>query len=123
MIERIPLEDGRVVVACISVPGNPGNSITNTVETICEQVCLQFEIEPDDIVWLENYEYINPTEWLRVTFGRMPPDRWGDPEWTEMNQSMWDDLGLRPVARLRSSHGELVSKLRKARRRVYRKAH
>ena len=30
--------------------------------------------------------------------------------WTEMSQSMWDDLGLRPVARIRSSHGELVSK-------------
>ena len=41
MIERISLEDGRIVVACISVPGNPGTSVTNTVESICDQVCLQ----------------------------------------------------------------------------------
>jgi hypothetical protein len=115
VIDRIELDDGRVVIACISVPGNPGNSITNTVETICEQVCQQFEIEPEDVVWLENYEYINPTEWLRVTFGEMPPQRWGDPKWTEVDQRMWDDLGLRPRPRLRSSHGELMSKLARVR--------
>jgi hypothetical protein len=43
-------------------------------------------------------QYINPTEWLHVTFGRMPPDGWGDPEWTEMNQSMWDDLDNSPFS-------------------------
>ena len=117
VIERIPLEDGRTVIACISVPGNPGNSVTNTVETICEQVCLQFEIEPEDVIWLENYDYINPTEWLHVTFGKMPPDGWDDPQWTEVDEAMWSELGLRPVQRLRSNHGELVSKLRRVRRR------
>lgn len=117
VIERIELDDGRVVVACISVPGNPGNSITNTVETICEQVCDQYEIDPATLVWLENYEYINPTEWLRVTFGKMPPNGWDDPEWVEMTLDMWAGLGLKPVARLRSSHGELVSKLRRVGRR------
>lgn len=116
VIERIPLEDGRTVIACISVPGNPGASITNTVETICQQVCLEFEIKPADIVWLENYEYINPTEWLHVTFDKMPPGGWHEPKWTEMDRRMWAALGLRPVARLRSHGGELVSKLRRIRK-------
>ena len=115
VIELVRLGDGRVVIACISVAGNPGSSITNTVETIAEQVCMKFELLPEDLVWLENYEYINPAEWLHVTFGKKPPDGWGDPKWTEMDLSKWEDLGLRPVGHLRTSHGQLVSKLRKVR--------
>jgi hypothetical protein len=113
VIERIPVSDGRIVIACVATPGNPGNSITNTVETIFEQVCLHFEIDPAKVVWLENYEYINPTEWLHVVFSQVPPDGWGEPKWRTMSQVKWDELGLRPVARMKTNHGELISKLRK----------
>ena len=34
LIERIDLPDGRIVVVCIQIPGNPGTSITNAVEDI-----------------------------------------------------------------------------------------
>jgi hypothetical protein len=35
LIERINLPDGRVVIACIQFAGNPGQSITNSVEELC----------------------------------------------------------------------------------------
>ena len=114
VIERIDLPDGRIVVACIQVPGNPGNSITNTVETICEQVCARFEIPLDRLVWLENYEYIEPKEWKLVTFGEVTSEgRLEDPTWKEMAQDDWDKLQLRPRTRLDSSYGDLTSKIEK----------
>jgi hypothetical protein len=115
LIERIDLPDGRIVVACIQMPGNPGNSITNTVETICEQVCDQIGIPLERLVWLENYEHIDPEEWHRVIFRKLPPvHRVGDPEWLEMSAREWGKLGLRPLPHLTNTDGwEIGSKLEK----------
>ena len=44
LIERIDLPDGRIVIAAIQVPGNPGNSITNSAEVLCFQVCERFRV-------------------------------------------------------------------------------
>jgi hypothetical protein len=113
VIERINLPDGQVVVACIQVPGNPGSSITNTVETICEQVCRRFDISPDRIVWLENYDF-GPDEWDRVTFRAVSADgQFADPVWESMGVHDWEDLRLRPRQRLGAEHGDLISKLEK----------
>lgn len=57
LIERIDLPDGRIVISCIAVTGNPGNSITNCVEELCFQVCERFEIPAEKLVWLEHYDY------------------------------------------------------------------
>jgi hypothetical protein len=114
VIERIDLPDERVVVACIQVAGNPGASITNTVETIVEQVCGRFEISPERVIWLENYEIFDPEEWKLVTFGDVNVDgSVRDPSWKQMSFQDWDNLQLRPRPRLDTSHGDLVSKIEK----------
>src|SRR5215469_9814637 len=52
LIERINIPDGRIVVACMQVAGNPGRSITNSIEHICAQICARFAIPADRTVWL-----------------------------------------------------------------------
>lgn len=114
VIERIDLPDERVVVACIQVAGNPGASITNTIETIVEQVCARFEISPERVIWLENYEFSDPEEWRLATFGAVSADGGArNPSWKRMSLQDWDGLQLRPRPRLDSSHADLVSKIEK----------
>jgi hypothetical protein len=60
LIERIDLPDGRIVIACIEIAGNPGLSITNGVEELCFQVCERFSIPTKRLVWLEHYDYFEP---------------------------------------------------------------
>ncbi len=96
LVERIDLPDGRIVISCIAVTGNPGNSITNCVEELCFQVCERFEIPAEKLVWLEHYDYDDDAEWNMVEFKRMPPDRpFEDPTWIRMTPEMWRDLRLR----------------------------
>lgn len=114
LIERIDLPDGRIVVVCIAVTGNPGNSITNSIETICFQVCERFDIPPDKLVWIEHYDFFQPQEWNLVTFERMPPDHlFEEPIWTQMTSQIWSSLGLRPKKKLKSFAGGYASKVKK----------
>lgn len=115
LIERIDLPDGRIVIACIEVAGNPGNSITNCVEELCTQVCTQFEIPPERLVWLEHYDYDEKTEWNMVTFAQRPPASraFQYPKWVEMTPELWRQLRLRPKKKLASWRGHLGSKLTK----------
>lgn len=69
LIERIDLPDERIVVACIEIAGNPGCSITNSMEDLCFQVGERFDIPADRLVWLEHYDYY-PREWHKVIFGQ-----------------------------------------------------
>lgn len=112
LIERIDLPDGRIVMAIIQIAGNPGNSITNTVETICYQLCEQFELSPDRVVWLQHYDEYEWDDWTMVTFRREPPDRpFEDPSWEPMTDELWEDLRLRPKRKLRIRNGKYQSKL------------
>jgi hypothetical protein len=114
LIERIDLPDGRVVIACMAIAGNPGNSITNCVEDLCFQVCERFEIPASRLVWLEHYDYYDEDEWSMVEFRRMPPERpFEDPTWTPMTPELWRDLRLKPKKRLQSWDNSYKSKLTK----------
>lgn len=114
LIERIDLPDGRIVIACIETAGNPGNSITNCVEEICFQVCERFEINPSKLIWLEHYDYLEPSEWHMVQFGIKPPEGpFVDPKWIPMDDQLWADLRLRPKRRLKSVGQDFQSKLTK----------
>jgi hypothetical protein len=115
LVERIDLPDGRIVVACIETAGNPGTSITNSVEVVALQVCERFDIAPDKLVWLEHYDALDEDgEWRWVEFGTVPPKGpFADPSWTVMTPELWRGLRLRPKKRLRVSVGEYESKLRK----------
>jgi hypothetical protein len=111
LIERVDLPDGRIVIACIQTAGNPGTSITNCVEDICHQVCAQFDIPHDKLVWLENYEHINPVEWQLVTFANTQP--FTSPLWTSVTSKIWRDLKLQPRPKLQNKSGLILSKLEK----------
>lgn len=107
LIERIELPDARIVIVCIAVAGNPGNSITNCVEELAFQMCSRFGIPGDRLVWIEHYDYPSEIEWELVTLKERPADRpFADPEWWRMADDDWADLRMRPKARLvRSSRG------------------
>lgn len=99
LIERIDLPDGRIVIVCIEPPGNPGQSITNAVQELAFQVCERFDIPPEKLVWLENYEG-DKEEWNMVVFGQRPPlNPFEDPKWIPMTQEHWNSLWLRPMKR------------------------
>lgn len=114
LLERIDLPDGRIVIACIAIEGNPGRSITNSVENIVFQVSERFKIPAKSLVWLEHYDYDQTNEWNMVTFGQIPPNGpFADPVWHEMTSETWGDLRLRPKRKLRRRNGNFESKLRK----------
>ena len=95
-IERVDLPDGRIVIACIEMPGNPGRSITNAAEDIYAQVCKRFSFGSEAIVWLEHYESFED-EWREVRFAAVA-DGSLRPSWTRMTPPMWAKLGLSPRA-------------------------
>jgi hypothetical protein len=48
------LINGNYVIAT-EVDDNPGTSITNAVESLAMQVCRDFAISPEKLVWIEHY--------------------------------------------------------------------
>jgi hypothetical protein len=114
LIECIAIPDGRIVVACIEIAGNPGNSITNCQEELAFQVCERFEIPPDKLVWLEHYDYYEP-EWTMISFAQRPPHGpFECPSAEPMTLAMWKGLGLRPLKKLEQDpleRGQFLSKL------------
>lgn len=113
LIERIDLPDGRVVIACLQAAGNPGSSITNSVEDIAWQVCQRFEIDPARLVWLEHYPYEASQEWQRVEFEKRTASEFEEPRWTLMSDKLWRELGLEPLEYLNLDGFTVLSKLRK----------
>jgi hypothetical protein len=112
LLERIDLPDGRIVIVCISTPGNPGISISNGVEDICFQVCERFEIPPARLVWLEHYE--DYESWNSVTFATVPPKTpFRNPSWDSMDADKWEALKLRPKKSLVQRNGRYESMLEK----------
>jgi hypothetical protein len=98
-IERLFLSDGRVAIICTQLPGNPGQSVTNSVESIAFQVCHQFNIDPSKLVWIEHYpaDIISNRRWYLVSFRSRPPkSMFREPSWQMMNPENWRALGLRP---------------------------
>ena len=115
LIERIDLPDRRVVIAAIQVAGNPGRSITNCVEELCQQVCDKFQIPPAQLVWLEHYDESEyASQWSLVRFGRVPPHgTFAYPTWEPVTQAIWRELKLRPKKRLIRRQWQFQSKLKK----------
>ncbi|MFL5802189.1 MAG: hypothetical protein ACJ8CR_10675 [Roseiflexaceae bacterium] len=98
-IERINLPNEKVVVICEEVDENPGNSVTNSVEYIAIQVCEQYRIDPQNLIWIEHYDtwYDKYDEWKLVMFNKKPPeDNFADPKWKIMTETDWRFLGFRP---------------------------
>lgn len=101
-IERIDLTDGRTVIICEEIDGNPGMSVTNAIEFIALHLCRQFEIEPNKLVLLEHYDthYHRDGEWDLVEFAhRSLVDGFDRPFWMTLIELDWRQLGFRPRKR------------------------
>lgn len=95
-IERVHLPDGRILIVCVEIAGNPGTSITNAAEDIADQVCARFGIPPGRLVWLEHYADAEPREWRLVTFSHDDDQGFTDPEWIKMTPKRWRELRVSP---------------------------
>lgn len=115
LIEKIEIFDGRVAISCLEPAGNPGKSITNSVELIAQQVTHRFDIPDTKLIWLEHYPNVDPDEWQRVFLERdETTGRFKNPKWHTMTDSDWDDLKLRPKKQIITDGFGLYSKLEKS---------
>ncbi|MEM6628856.1 MAG: hypothetical protein AAF694_04255 [Bacteroidota bacterium] len=61
------VDDDASVVVATERADNPGTSITNGVEALANQVCQEFSIDPQKLIWIErytqnSYENLSPDE-------------------------------------------------------------
>jgi len=52
---RIFSKDLAYIVIATELPDNPGTSITNTAAALATSVAIEFDIEPERLVWIEHY--------------------------------------------------------------------
>ncbi|MGZ5199978.1 MAG: hypothetical protein ACXWC4_09430 [Telluria sp.] len=116
-IEKIDLDDGRVLIICEQVEGNPGMSVTNAVEFIAYQACREYEIRPENLVWIEHYDpnIFDEDVWDLVEFGELSREGlFREPSWRQMTEFDWQSLGLKlspeTNSRIRESYSR-VSRL------------
>jgi hypothetical protein len=112
-IERIHLPDGRIVIVCVDIAGNPGTSITNAAEEIADQVCARFGIAPDRLLWLEHYADAEPEDWRLVTFTYDAEKGFIDPVWVEMTPARWRTLKLSPCTPAPKDGYRLATRIKK----------
>ncbi len=101
-IERSELHDGRVLFVCEDLDENPGQSTTNTIESIAFQLCKRFGVDPEKLVLLEHCpaSEITKDEWLMVRFSeRNLRTGFSDPTWHPMEEGDWRRLGYKPRKR------------------------
>ena len=62
------------LVVCTEDLGNQGTSITNMAEHLATRVCYQFQIDPNQLTWIEHYQergdrfYKRPEDFSIVSF-------------------------------------------------------
>ena len=105
-LDILKANEGRTVVIATEVEDNPGTSVTNAAEELACQVCVEFSIDPSQLVWIEHYGYPAPGELKRhprtydlVTFTISPAARgavFRQPQWRPMRNEDWLALGLEP---------------------------
>ena len=104
-LEILRAPDGQTVVIATEVKDNPGTSITNACEHLAYWVCVEFSINPSELVWIEHYGYPAPGHSKRprtydlVTFQILPAGHdavFAHPEWRPMGDKDWLALGLEP---------------------------
>ena len=101
-IERINLQNEKVVILCEDINSNPGMSITNCIEYLATQICDQYDIGPEKLVLITHHDtwYSHDNEWVLVSFEQRPPEHiFGDPNWEVMTVEDWRALGFRPRKR------------------------
>ena len=109
------LRKGNVVV-CTEAPDNEGTSVTNCAEVIASKVCLEYGINPDELIWIEHYihpfedsglpqETFDRCEFQRVqgdagksTWGRITHSIFESPQWKHLDRAETLALAGTPAA-------------------------
>src|ERR1700751_2580671 len=47
--------DGKCVFIASEVPDNPGTSVTNYAEHLATAMRRQYDLKPEDVIWIEHY--------------------------------------------------------------------
>ena len=105
-LEILKAKDGRNVVIVTELKDNPGTSVTNFCEHLAYRVCVEFSIDPSQLVWIEHYGYPvpgnsnrHPRTYDLVTFTLLRAAHdpvFARPKWRLMRDEDWLALGLEP---------------------------
>jgi len=101
-IERIDLEDGRVLFICEDIDENPGVSSENSIECIALQFCENFQIYPNDLLLVQHFSITNLSDnkWYYVEFKKQDmKEGFLDPSWKTITTEDWEEIGYRPRSR------------------------
>jgi hypothetical protein len=116
-IERLELGDGVMLFVCEDIDENPGQSTTNTIESIAFQLCKRFRVKPEKLILIQYYpgsKTMN-VEWQLVHFSkRSLRAGFAGPSWHPIAEADWRRLGYSP--RKRPIRGMNRSSLLKANR-------
>lgn len=117
-IERIDLEDGRVLFICEDIDENPGVSSENSIEYIALQLCENFQIDPSVLLLIQHFRItnLNNNKWYFVEFKKQDIEEgFLDPGWKTMTTEDWEELGYRPRSRPRFGYRKtsLLVKIKK----------
>jgi hypothetical protein len=103
-LEILRATQGRTAVIATEVKDNPGTSITNACEHLAYWVCVEFSINPSDLIWIEHYGYPasgglkpRPRTYDLISFDLLPAGHDGifaHPKWRPMGEEDWLVLGL-----------------------------
>src|SRR2546426_12007796 len=97
-LEIQQLKDDRTMVIATEVKDNPGTSITNMAEGLAMEVCRDYGIDPDKLVWIEHYGYQSPMKALSpraydfVSFQLVSDGhraKFAEPKWRPMRDEDW----------------------------------
>lgn len=79
--------DGNTVIVT-ELPQNRGTSITNFAEHLATQVCNEFKIPKNSLIWIEHYpaNRLRPAIWDLVTFKRVE-EVFKSPQWRPLSET------------------------------------
>jgi len=74
-------------VVCTQLPENKGTSVTNLAEQIATDVCKEFRIDPERLIWIEHYPPVDRHEAFDLVHFNLIGSQFSDPKWTRIAKS------------------------------------
>ncbi len=82
------------IVIATELRDNRGTSITNCIELVASQVCKDFNIKPEDLIWIERYE---DTEGLDLATMDIKDGKFKDPKWKRLTEENIEALCIEEI--------------------------
>ena len=83
------------MVIATELEDNPGTTITNYADQLATQIIMEFNIEPDSLIWIEHYPArpeIGEHETYDLISFKWNGTRYINPEWYHIKKSMLDKI-------------------------------